>query len=200
MKTHISTIFTLILHICVPASKAGGNNPCDADYNGEFHNQFKCERAYWGSPEQRQAMRLPMTQKAMAEDRFILDCIKDLAEYQEEYCKANTSSVSQDNDKDINSGEAYTLQDNGGNPDEDSFLQDDRADVDDLDISPLLELLSIAVAAENEKKCEQAYIGSSDEEQTSKLATTERALAKEKYIMDCVDSLTEFQLENIKNQ
>ena len=159
------------------------DNPCDDDYDKERQNQFKCRSAYFGSPEARNSLNLSTTEQAIAKDKFIMDCIKDLSEYQEQYCKANAQSSLQDNDAD--SDEVITSH-------------DEYSDSDEVSVLELF--AALAIAAENEEKCEEAYIGSSDQQQASILTTTERAIAKEKFILDCVESLTEFQLEYVEDQ
>ena len=171
-----------IIYTVTPLCSAT-DNPCDDDYDKERQNQFKCRMAYTGSPEHRNSLNLPATKQVIAKDKFILDCIKDLTEYHEQYCKANTQSF---------------LQDNEADSDEDYAAQDDDTSSDE--ISVLEVFATLAIASANEDKCEEAYIGSSDQQRTSKLATTERAIAKEKFIMDCVGSLTEFQLEYVEDQ
>ncbi len=128
-------------------------------------------------------MKLSTTEQAIAKDKFIMDCIKDLTEYQEQYCKENAQSFLQDNESD--SDEVFAAQNDDTSTDE---------------ISALELFATLAIAVENEEKCEEAYIGSTDQQQASKLTTTERAIAKEKFIMDCVESLTEFQLEYVEDQ
>ena len=160
-----------------------GAGQCDDDYNKEWNNKLKCQRAYIRSPERRNSFNFSTTEQAIAEEKFILDCIKDLTEYQEQYCKANAQSF---------------LQDNGTDSDEVLSPQDEHSDLDDFSVLEFFSTLAIAV--ENEKKCEEAYIGSSDQIHASKLTTTERAIAKEKFILDCVESLTEFQLEYVEDQ
>ena len=158
------------------------DNPCDDDYDKEWKNHTKCQRAYIRSPEARNSFNLSTTEQAIAKDKFIMDCIRDLTEYQEQYCKSNAQSSLPDND--VDTDETFTSQD----------------EHNDLDEVSVLEIFAtLAIAAENEEKCEEAYIGSSDQQQASKLTTTERAIAKEKFILDCVESLTEFQLEYVED-
>ena len=182
MKTYLITVLMFIIYAVMPVLSAT-DNPCDDDYDKEWQNKFKCQKAYSRSPEHRNSFNLSTTEQAIAEEKFILYCIKDLTEYQEQYCKENAQSFLQDDDTDS---------------DEVFVSQDEDSDSDEISI---LELLStLAIAAENEEKCKEAYIGSSDQQQASRLTTTERAIAKEKFILDCVQSLTEFQFEYVEDQ
>ena len=182
MKTYLITVLMLIVYTVTPLCSAT-DNPCDDDYDREWKNHTKCQSAYIRSPEARDSIRLPTTEQAIAQDKFIMDCVKDLTEYQEQYCKEDAQSFVQDDDADS---------------DEIIASQDEHSDSDDISVLELF--ATLAIAAENEEKCEEAYIGSSDQEQASKLTTTERAIAKEKFVMDCVQSLTEFQLEYVDDQ
>ena len=181
MKTYLITVLTLILYTGTLVCSATGN-PCDDDYDKEWQNQTKCQSAYIRSPEARNSLSLSTTEQAIAKDKYIMDCIKDLTDYQEQYCNKNAQSSLQDNDAD--SDEVITSQ-------------DEHSEADEVSVLELF--ATLAIAAENEEKCEEAYIGSSDQQQVSKLTTTERAIAKEKFILDCVESLTEFQLKYVED-
>ena len=170
-----------IIYTITPLCSAA-DNPCDDDYDKERQNQYKCRSAYVRSPEARNSLNLSTTEQAIAKDKFIMNCVKDLTEYQKQYCKEDAQSFLQDDDADS---------------DEVIASQGEHRDTDEISVLELF--ATLAIAAENEEKCEEAYIGSSDQQQASKLTTKERAITKEKYIMDCVQSLTEFQLEYVED-
>ena len=181
MKLYLIAVLTLILFTGTTNCTAT-DNPCDDDYDKEWKNQTKCQSAYIRSPEARASFSLSTTEQAIAKDKFIMDCIKDLTEYQEQYCNKNVESSLQDYDSDTD--EVFTSR-------------DEHSEADEVSVLELF--TTLAIAAENEEKCEEAYVGSSDQQQVSKLTTTERAIAKEKFILDCVESLTEFQLKHIED-